>query len=212
MYIQIVLLQPFVMWMDHKNRPSRPTNDSNLVQARLCPLPSTHPWPSVVALYVVSGLPPSKGKIAILTVVDNFSKLAHFIALPKSPSARKIADILVDHVFFTFMIWHSFRQGSSIHLSGLEGLLHSSGSHCQLPFWITSSEQWAEGEGKPTDGGHAPLYLFYPFLLLESPVAMGGICPQHPHYLLFGVVPFFVDYQPHVSCPGTWTGTEPVDS
>uniref|UniRef100_A0A3Q2NXQ9 Integrase catalytic domain-containing protein n=1 Tax=Fundulus heteroclitus TaxID=8078 RepID=A0A3Q2NXQ9_FUNHE len=35
----------------------------------------------------------------ILTVVDRFSKMAHFIPLPKLPSARETARVVMDHVF-----------------------------------------------------------------------------------------------------------------
>ncbi len=61
------------------------------------PVPS-RPW-SHIALDFVSGLPPSKGNTVILTVVDRFSKVVHFIPLPKLPSARETAQLMVDHVF-----------------------------------------------------------------------------------------------------------------
>lgn len=47
---------------------------------------------------LVTGLPPSEGKIAILTVVDRFSKMVHFIPIPKLPSAKDIAELL-QHIF-----------------------------------------------------------------------------------------------------------------
>ncbi|KAI7806903.1 Pol polyprotein [Triplophysa rosa] len=37
--------------------------------------------------------------LLLLTVVDRFSKAAHFIPLPKLPSAREMAQLMVDHVF-----------------------------------------------------------------------------------------------------------------
>lgn len=65
----------------------------------LQPLPIPHrPW-SHVSLDFVTGLPPSDGNTVILTVVDRFSKAAHFIALPKLPSAKETAEIMVQHVF-----------------------------------------------------------------------------------------------------------------
>ena len=65
----------------------------------LHPLPIPHrPW-SHIAVDFVTGLPPSEGNTAILTIVDRFSKFAHFVALPKLPSARETADLLVQHVF-----------------------------------------------------------------------------------------------------------------
>jgi hypothetical protein len=37
----------------------------------------------------VTGLPPSDGNTTILTMVDTFSKAAHFILLPMLPSAKE---------------------------------------------------------------------------------------------------------------------------
>ena len=53
---------------------------------RPLPIPS-RPW-SHIALDFVTGLPPSEGNTTILTVIDCFSKAAHFIALPKLTSSR----------------------------------------------------------------------------------------------------------------------------
>lgn len=57
------------------------------------PVPG-HPW-SHVALDFVTSLPPSHGNTVILTVVDCFSKAVHFIALPKVPTGRETADLVV---------------------------------------------------------------------------------------------------------------------
>ena len=64
---------------------------------RPLPIPS-RPW-SHISLDFVTGLPPSEGTTTILTIIDRFSKTAHFLALPKLPSARETADLLVLHVF-----------------------------------------------------------------------------------------------------------------
>ncbi len=61
------------------------------------PVPS-RPW-SHIALDFVTALPPSQGHTVVLTVVDRFSKAAHFIPLPKLPSAKETALVVVDHVF-----------------------------------------------------------------------------------------------------------------
>ncbi|KAI2661364.1 Transposon Tf2-8 polyprotein [Labeo rohita] len=61
------------------------------------PVPS-RPW-SHIALDFVTALPPSQGNMVVLTVVDRFSKAAHFIPLPKLPSAKETAVTVVDHVF-----------------------------------------------------------------------------------------------------------------
>lgn len=65
----------------------------------LQPLPVPHrPW-FHISLDFVTGLPPSDGNTVILTVVDRFSKAAHFIPLPKLPSAKEMAQLMVQHVF-----------------------------------------------------------------------------------------------------------------
>ncbi len=58
----------------------------------------SRPW-SHIALDFVTALPPSQGNMVILTVVDRFSKAAHFIPLPKLPSAKETAVTVIDHVF-----------------------------------------------------------------------------------------------------------------
>ena len=59
----------------------------------LQPLPDPHrPW-SHISLDFVMGLPPSEGNTATLTVVPLFSKAAHFIPLPKLPSAKETASL-----------------------------------------------------------------------------------------------------------------------
>lgn len=101
----------------------------------LQPLPVPgRPW-SHVALDFVTGLPTSNGHTIILTIVDRFSKAAHFVALPKLPSARETADLLVSHVVrlhgiptdvvsdrgpqFISQVWRSFCRGlgASVSLS-----------------------------------------------------------------------------------------------
>ncbi|KAK7918601.1 hypothetical protein WMY93_009885 [Mugilogobius chulae] len=94
----------------------------------------SRPW-SHIALDFVTGLPSSQGNTTILTIVDRFSKAAHFIALPKLPTAKETADLLVSHVFrlhgipldivsdrgpqFTSQVWRTFCQslGASVSLS-----------------------------------------------------------------------------------------------
>ncbi|KAL0154966.1 hypothetical protein M9458_049229, partial [Cirrhinus mrigala] len=63
-------------------------------------LVATHgsPW-SHIALDFVTALPPSQGNTVVLTVVDRFSKAVHFIPLPKLPSAKETAVVVIDHVF-----------------------------------------------------------------------------------------------------------------
>ncbi|XP_023815983.1 uncharacterized protein LOC111948232 [Oryzias latipes] len=61
------------------------------------PVPS-RPW-SHIALDFVTGLPLSAGKTVIMTVVDRFSKAAHFVALKKLPSAAETAQLVIEHIF-----------------------------------------------------------------------------------------------------------------
>ena len=61
------------------------------------PIPS-RPW-SDISLDFVTGLPVSQGNTTVLTVVDRFSKMVRFIALPKLPSAKETAEIMLNHVF-----------------------------------------------------------------------------------------------------------------
>ena len=85
----------------------------------------------------VTGLPPSDNNTTVLTIIDRFSKAAHFIALPKLPSASETADLLVAHVFrlhgipmdivsdrgpqFTSQVWRAFckAMGATVSLSSL---------------------------------------------------------------------------------------------
>ena len=46
----------------------------------------------------MTGFHTSQANTTILTMVDRFSKMVHFAALPKLPSAAEIADLLVSHV------------------------------------------------------------------------------------------------------------------
>lgn len=65
----------------------------------LRPLPTPgRPW-SHIGVDFVTGLPVSDGMTTILTIVDRFSKAAHFVGLPKLPSAHETAVLLTNHVF-----------------------------------------------------------------------------------------------------------------
>uniref|UniRef100_A0A670KNJ5 Gypsy retrotransposon integrase-like protein 1 n=1 Tax=Podarcis muralis TaxID=64176 RepID=A0A670KNJ5_PODMU len=56
------------------------------------------PWERV-ALDFVTDLPSSRGKTAVLVVVDLFSKMAHFIPCAKVATAEQTAKLFIDHVF-----------------------------------------------------------------------------------------------------------------
>ena len=57
-----------------------------------------HPW-SHIALDFVTGLPESQSHTIVLTMVDRFSKAAHFVPLTKLSSSKETAQVLVQHVF-----------------------------------------------------------------------------------------------------------------
>lgn len=66
------------------------------------PVPSC-PW-SDISIDFVTGLPPSEGNTTILTIIDRFSKLVHFVPLPKLPSAKETAVFMLLHV----VLFHGF--------------------------------------------------------------------------------------------------------
>ena len=84
------------------------------------------PWSDIV-LDFVTGLPTSIGNNTILTIVDRFSKMVHFVALPKLPSAAEMVDLLITYVIrlhgipqnivsdrgpqFTSRVWQAFCRG-----------------------------------------------------------------------------------------------------
>ncbi len=67
----------------------------------LVPIPCR---PSHIFLDFATRLPPSQGNTGILVVADRFSKAARFIPLPKLPSAKETAELLMNHVFRVFGI------------------------------------------------------------------------------------------------------------
>lgn len=71
--------------------------------SRWSPLSTGHPQSALVTpcLGFVTVLLVSHGNSLILTIVDRFSKAAHFLALPKLPSAFESAQLLIQ-AFQTF--------------------------------------------------------------------------------------------------------------
>jgi len=61
------------------------------------PIPS-RPW-SDISMDFVTGFPVSKGNPTVLTVVDRFSKMTNFVALPKLPSAKETTQIMMQTIF-----------------------------------------------------------------------------------------------------------------
>lgn len=100
----------------------------------LCPLPIPHrPW-SHIAVDFVTGLPPSEDNL-ILTIVDQFSTLFHFVSLPWLPMVFEAASLLAVLVFrlhgiptdivsdrgpqFTSQVWRALSKavGVTAHVS-----------------------------------------------------------------------------------------------
>uniref|UniRef100_A0AAQ4PUN3 Gypsy retrotransposon integrase-like protein 1 n=1 Tax=Gasterosteus aculeatus aculeatus TaxID=481459 RepID=A0AAQ4PUN3_GASAC len=78
---------------------TRNKNSSRTREGLLQPLPiPSRPWAEIPVDFV-TGLPTSNSNTAILTVVDRFSKMVHYIALPKLPSAKETAVVMMDSVF-----------------------------------------------------------------------------------------------------------------
>lgn len=64
----------------------------------LNPLPTPHhPW-SHISLDFVTEIPNSDGNTVILTIVDHFSKMVHFVPMPKLPTAKETAEVVLHHV------------------------------------------------------------------------------------------------------------------
>jgi hypothetical protein len=72
----------------------------NKKQARLLqPLPIPRvPWESVSMDFMVS-LPPSKGFDAIMVVVDQFNKMAHFIPTKENATTQETGRLFFTHMF-----------------------------------------------------------------------------------------------------------------
>ena len=113
----------------------------------LRPLPvPDRPW-SCIAVDFVSGLPVSQGMSVVLTVVDRFSKMVHFVPLPKLPSAAETADLLVAHVFrihglpsdilsdrgpqFISRVWSSFGASLGATVSRTSGYHPQTNGQCE---------------------------------------------------------------------------------
>ncbi len=77
-------------------------SDPRLDSFSRCRFPS-RPW-SHISLDFVTGLPASSGNTVVWNRGGPFSKAAHFIPLPKLPSAQRDSVAVIDHTFFAFMV------------------------------------------------------------------------------------------------------------
>lgn len=139
------------LWKEHFSWPSMTSDTQDFVAACItCATSKTSPRPcsallqalhvphrpwSHIVLDFVTELPKSDGNSVILTIVERFSKAAHFIGLPKLSCAQEAANLLVKHIFylhgiplgivsdqgpqFTSQTWKSFCQalGATVSLT-----------------------------------------------------------------------------------------------
>lgn len=75
-----------------KKQPGKPPG---LLQSVASPL---KPWEKIVMDLIVD-LPTSRGKLVIWMVIDLFSKQAHSIACKRLPSARKLTQLFITHIY-----------------------------------------------------------------------------------------------------------------
>lgn len=80
--------------------PCACSNTSNACPSGL-PRPQViprHPW-SHIAQDFIPGLPPSDSTTFFFTVIDRFSKCAHFVPLPQLPTAKETAEFIILPIF-----------------------------------------------------------------------------------------------------------------
>ena len=130
------------------------------------------PW-SEISVDFVTGLPESKGNTTILTVVDRFSKMVHFIVLPKLPSAKETAEVMMSNVFRV----HGFPKdivsdrGPQFISRFWEEFCNLIGATVSLyPVPIPSRVQWPNRTPEPGVGDVPSLFgRSEPFLLEQMP-------------------------------------------
>uniref|UniRef100_A0A8C5MC51 Gypsy retrotransposon integrase-like protein 1 n=1 Tax=Leptobrachium leishanense TaxID=445787 RepID=A0A8C5MC51_9ANUR len=77
---------------------ARSKTSKTLPVGLLQPLPTPkRPWSHLSMDFIVD-LPKSKGHTVVLTVVDRFSKMAHFVPLPKLPTAKELAVVFAREI------------------------------------------------------------------------------------------------------------------
>ena len=77
----------------------RVKSDNRPPAGLLHPMPTPgRPW-EMVSIDFLTDLPASKGKTAVLIVVDMLTKMCHFVACPRAVSAEETARLFVDNVF-----------------------------------------------------------------------------------------------------------------
>ena len=75
---------------------SKPARSKSWGLLRPLPVPD-RPWRMIAMDFIVE-LPPSKGCSAIFVVVDRLSKMAHFLPLRGTPSAKETAEVFIKEI------------------------------------------------------------------------------------------------------------------
>lgn len=113
---------------------------------QLVPLPvPSKPWTHISMDFIVD-LPVSSGCQVIWVVVDRFSKMAHFVALPQLPSAKGLSTLFLRHIFrchglpqdivsdrgpqFIAVFWRNFCSALGIKTSLTSGYHPQSNGQC----------------------------------------------------------------------------------
>lgn len=137
----------------------------------------------------------------ILTIVNRFSKMVHFVPLPKLPTVFETANLVIVHVFrlhgiptdivsergpqFTSQVWRAFCKAVG----------------CQPVFWISSPVQWPNRAGKSGLGVCPALCDVSPSSLLVHSPTPDRVCPQLPGQLCHRYVTIYVVYSLSCSPP-----------
>lgn len=133
----------------------------------------------------VTALPFFNSYTVILTMVDCFSKMSHFVPLPKLPSTKETANWWSVCVVSPPM-WS--RTGGHSLLLLLKGVLESVVGYCQFVHRIPSTVQWTRNEDKPGHGDRPSFHGVSRSLLLVPQSCMCGICAQLPDHFCFRAV------------------------
>ncbi|KAI3365323.1 hypothetical protein L3Q82_010413, partial [Scortum barcoo] len=175
----------------------------------LCP---RRPW-SHVSLDFVTGLPPSHGHTAILTVVDRFSKMAHFVPLPKLPSAKETTELMLTHVFrlhglpvdvvsdrgpqFTSIFWREFCVLVGASASLLSGFHSQSNGQTERMNQELETALRCMASQHPSSWSQQLLWVEYAHNTLTCSAT--GLSPFQCAYGF--QPPLFPDLEEEVSCP-----------
>ncbi|KAI3373264.1 hypothetical protein L3Q82_006566 [Scortum barcoo] len=111
--------QPFIVWTDHKNleylksakrlnssssKPGKASRQARMGLLQPLPVQSHNAHGHTLTLDFITGLPPSKGNTTVLDgglirFLQNGSFHSCLFPLPKLPSAKETAQVMINHVF-----------------------------------------------------------------------------------------------------------------